>query len=410
MESNQPRRSISHAKFTISELGVLFGTFALLVAGAVLSLLLQVGVPDGPPLSARAYGVTGSVTLARWTEALGYEVHMVEGRPYRLPEEMRLLFVLQPNELYALAGAEQDALMSWVRAGGTLVLAVQEYVSYPLTRRGSAQVASGDAAVLGAFDFALSDGLSNQVSDLVTATLQQPLLTQPVVGPFRLLLPDALDAPADAVTLAAIDGKTILASRRVGNGRVIASSTTYPFTNEGLRDDGNARLVLNLLHLAPQGSLVGFDEYHHGSRQSPSIAAWLFSASAGQAVLLALILLAAYILWTGRRFGRVFVSPELRIRRQPSEFVLAMANLARAAGQHRATLLHYRDGLKRRLGRPYRIDPNLDDEAFVAELRAVDPGLDHRRLAQLLRDLAAPGSRVSTAQFVRLAREAGEFG
>jgi hypothetical protein len=360
-------------------------------------------------LSARAYGVTGSVALARWVGALGYDARVIEGRPYRLPDDMRLLFVLQPNAIYTLAEAEKDALLRWVRNGGTLVLAVEEYVSYPVTRRGPVQMATGDDAVLEAFDFQLSSSHASTVTGMLTVTLQQPMFVQPMVGPFRVPAPDALSAPDDAVLLAAVGESPILASRQLGSGRVIASSTTYPFTNEGLRDDGNARLVLNLLRLVPPGSVVGFDEYHHGSRQTPSLLSWLVTAPAGQGALLALSLLVTYILWTGRRFGRVFVPPELRIRRQPSEYVLAMANLARAAGQRHAALMRYHDWLKRRLGQPYRIDPRLNDEAFVAELHAVNPGLDHARLARLLHELAEPRQRLSPAQFVRLARDASEF-
>jgi hypothetical protein len=318
---------------------------------------------------------------------------------------MRLLFMLQPNALYTLGNAERDELERWVREGGTLVLAVERYVSYPFTRRGPPQAASGDAAGLQAFNFGLRKAFSS--GKMLTLTLRQNFTPGILVGDFQVRAGDTLTVPAGATILAADGDRAIVASRQIGQGRVIAFASTYPFTNEGLRNEGNARLALSLLRLAPAGGVIGFDEYHHGSRQTPSLMAWLFTAPAGQGVLLALALLAVYILWTGRRFGRVFVPPELRIRRQPSEYVLAMANLARAAGQSNATLLRYRDGIKRRLGRPYRIDPNLDDDAFVAELAQADASLDRERLLKLLRELSA-SRRLSVAQFVELAKEAGE--
>lgn len=392
-----------------SELTILFGAFALLVIGALLSVALQLGAPDGPPLSARAYGVTGSVALSRWVSALGYETKVVEGRPYRLPQDMRLLFLLQPNALYPLGEAEQDELEGWVRDGGILALAVERYVAYPVTRRGPAQIARGDVGSLRVFGFALP-GDETGTASVITLTMQEDLAPGIVVGDFQVRANNALSAPADATVLAADNRRVIIASREVGRGRVIAFATTYPFSNEGLRDEGNGRLMLSLLRLAPPGSLVGFDEYQHGARQTPSLFAWLVTTPTGQGTALALALLAVYILWTGRRFGRVFVPPELRIRRQPSEYVVAMANLARAAGQQQATLLRYRDWLKRRLGKPYRIDPNLNDEEFVAELAQADAGMDRERLLVLLRELSAAPRRLSLAQFVRLARDASEFG
>ena len=48
-----------------AEVWVVFGAFGLLAIGAFVSLLLQIGVPDGPPLGARAYGVTGGLALSR---------------------------------------------------------------------------------------------------------------------------------------------------------------------------------------------------------------------------------------------------------------------------------------------------------------------------------------------------------
>ena len=390
------------------DLLVLLGTLGLLAVAAIAALMLQMGNPDGPPLSTRAYGVTGSLALARWAEALGYQVKQVEGRPYQLPDEMRLLFILQPNELYALTETEQEQLQEWVRSGGTLVVAVEYRVAYPITRHGPEQYASGSTEALQAFGFDLDYYGGIAENDSVKVRMTRPFASESPVEDFEIRSGDTLSMPNDAQRLAAVQAQPLIAMRQVGSGRMIAFSTVYPFTNEGLRDDNDARMVLTLLHLAPQGSIIGFDEYQHGSRQTATLMAWLFSAPAGLAVVLALALGIAYVFWTSRRMGRVFVPPELRIRRQPSEYVLAMANLARAAGQADATLLRYRDELKQRLGRPYRISAALPDDAFVAELRKADPAVDATQLRILL-DALAQG-RVSRAEFVRLAKEASEFG
>lgn len=391
-----------------SNLKVALIAVAVLLAGAIVAASLQLGAPDGPPLSARAYGVTGSVALARWHEAMGFRVRLVEGRPYRIPADVRLLYVLQPNARYAFAREELATLRRWVEAGGLLVLAFEREVSYPITRRGPAQYALLDESPLGAFGFDTALLETRQV----TTTLTRPLLATLPVGEFQWRHDNqdnalALDPPDDAVIHAQVDENIIIASRRVGSGRVVALAGAYPFTNEGLRDEANARLILNLAGLVPAGSVVAFDEFHHGARQMPSLLGWLFSAPAGLAVSLALALIGAYIAWSGRRFGRPFVMPELRVRREPSEYVLAMANLSRAAGQRNAALLRYHTWLKRSLAQPWRIDPALPDHLFVAELRAVGAPVEYERLARLLNDLQRGAT--SPAQFARLAREAAEF-
>jgi hypothetical protein len=390
-----------------SDLRIMLGMFGLLTIAAIATLALQLGAPDGPPLSTHAYGITGGVVLARWAEALGYRVKQVEGRPYQLSNEMHLLFMLQPNERYALSDAELSQLEQWVRNGGTLVVAVEGNVYYPFSRHGPSQYASGDTSALHTFGFDLERYGFIDDSNPAKVRMTRPFASEPLADDFVIRSGDTLQLPIGAQQLAAVQTQPLIAMRLLGSGRVIAFSTVYPFTNEGLRDDDDARIVLNLLRLAPPGGIIGFDEYQHGSRQAASLMTWLLSTPAGLAVTLALALVVIYILWTSRRMGRVFVPPELRIRRQPSEYVTAMANLARAAGQSDATLLAYHDTLKQRLGRPYRISSTLADDVFVTELHKANPAVQAERLRTLLQALAR--GRVSRAEFVRLTKEASEF-
>lgn len=391
-----------------SNLTALLAGIAVLLLGAVIAAGLQLGAPDGPPLSARAYGVTGSVALARWHEAMGFRVRLIEGRPWHIPAETRLLYILQPSRRYAFTPQELATLSAWVRDGGVLALAFEDEVYYPITRRGPAQYARFDESPLQQFGF----NVDPRETRWITAVIGQPILAFPPVDEFRWRYDDqntilAIDPPDDAVRHALAEEGVIVASRRVGQGRVIAFAGVYPFTNEGLRDEAGARVILNLAGLVPPGSVVAFDEFHHGARQTPSLLGWMLSAPAGLGVSLALALIGAYIAWSGRRFGRPFVMPELRVRREPSEYVLAMANLARAAGQRNAALLRYHAWLKRRLAQPWRIDPALPDHLFVAELRAVGAPVDYERLARLLNDLQRGAT--SPGHFVRLAREAATF-
>ncbi len=398
----------SNLSSPLPDWAILLGALVLISIASVASLALQLNAPDGPPLSARAYGVTGGWALARWVETLGYPTRMVESRPYKIPDSVELLFMLQPSSVYALGESDTKELMRWVHSGGTLVVAVQSNVDYPITRRGAPQTSRGDFTALAAFGItATTSGKFSASNTPQTVDIVGQLDSDAVLSSFSIRGSNELEAPNDATVLATLDGRVVAVSRYQGDGRVIAFASPYAFSNEGLDEDNNARLVLSLLGTVAGGSTIGFDEYQHGSRQATSITSWLVSAPAGQGTLLALLLLAAYILWTGRRLGRIFVPPELRIRRIPSEYVVAMANLARAAGQQNATLQRYNHSLKQRLGKPYRIDPILPDDVFVAELAQSDAGVDGKRLLALLTSLSR-GTR-SRTEFVRLARDAAEY-
>ena len=92
------------------------------------------------------------------------------------------------------------------------------------------------------------------------------------------------------------------------------------------------------------------------------------------------------MLINGQRFGRVLPLPQEVMRRSPAEYVQSMAQLFRRAGKRHMLLQHYRRQLKRSLGKPYRVNADLPDEEFVAEL-ARYRDVDRAELLALLRAL-----------------------
>ena len=91
----------------------------------------------------------------------------------------------------------------------------------------------------------------------------------------------------------------------------------------------------------------------------------------------------------GRRFGRAVPLPSDRLRREPVEYIQAMANLFRRSGQRAAILKHYRDQLRRRLTERYALDPHLDDIELVKTIVFRDPTVDEAALRGLLRRLSS---------------------
>ncbi len=216
---------------------------------------------------------------------------------------------------------------------------------------------------------------------------------------------------ADFATLLAAGPYPVLVLLRQGNGRVILCAATNPFSNTGLKQAGNAELVLNLLAGIPQGGLVWFDEWHHGVRsESIEISgpdSWLRYTPAGHSLLFAAGVVFLALLLRGQIFGRPISLARDTQRRSPLEYITAIANLNRQAGRRRHVLRQYYQQIKRHFGRRYHIDPTLPDEQFVAELSRYHPNLDQNALSVLLRRLQE--MNINEQEMIRLAGEVSDW-
>ncbi len=185
---------------------------------------------------------------------------------------------------------------------------------------------------------------------------------------------------------------------------MVAVAAAFLFSNDGLRHTSNAALVRALLPAAGQRPLVAFDEYHMGfTSGQANLQDLVYNTPWGWALLFTAVVVFAYLVINGQRFGRVEPLPSEIVRRSPAEYVVSMAALFRRAGKRRMVMNHYRQQLKRNLGRPYRINAALPDDEFVAEL-ARYRDVDREALLKALHGLAQP--RASERALVRLAGEA----
>ena len=213
----------------------------------------------------------------------------------------------------------------------------------------------------------------------------------------------------DAVTLVSQNGRSQIITFPFGNGRVILSSLSSPFTNAGLQQPGNPELVRNLF--SGQSGTIYFSDWHHGVRPSRNDAItnsnWLQQTPYGQAILFSAVTLFLFLLLRGQNFGRPVPLPQDLSRRGPLEYITAIANLSRRAGHRTAVLQDTHDRLKRRLGQRYRLSPALPDDQFVTQLKTYLPSLDEAALLHLLNRLSA--QTVSEAELVQLSKEATEW-
>ena len=366
--------------------------FLLIVLVIIMTVAGMGNNNAAPALSSLSSTPNGAKALKLWLPELGFTVNEDLVSDFAPPAGVDTILILQP---FLIAEEEWEPLDAWVEAGGTLLIASSTRM-YSI----AAHYEFDTVTVL--------DGIAslNEAAPLHTS----PALTAPVELQTDVLLTTARD---DYVThLATPEGAAAISFAR-GRGRVILVTAPYIFTNLGLKNDANAAFVLNLLALAEPKSTVWFDEWHHGMIAAPpgeeivGPGQWLRQTPIGNAFLFILAVAFLGLFLQGRAFGRPVPLPREIRRRTVLEHVTAVANLNRRAGHRSDVLRQYHQQLKRHLGRRYRIDPSMPDEAYVETLKLFNRTLDDEKLIKLLNGLRQ--SDVSEADMVRLAAEAAEW-
>ena len=328
------------------------------------------------------------MALQMWLRRSGYEVREVLS--YDQLDRVDVLFVLEPFP-FIYANGEPQRLRNWVEKGHTLIIA------------GTPFAANG---LLAPYDLSLNF-LRDSDEFLSPAA---PSLVSPPFSAVRAEAVATIETERDDVVphLFSVN-LPVLVSAEQGGGRLWVSGALRPFTYQGLRDPGSARLVANLLASIPTTFTIGFDEAAHGYGDSggQSLAGWLFSTAPGWGIVLALVVTMAYLSTRGRRFGRTIPLPDERLRRESVEYIHAMATLFRRSGQRSEILRHYNDQLRRRLSERYAVEPKLDTIEFVKTVVYHDPALDEAVLRDLMKRLSQ--KKVSEQELVKTASDVDEF-
>jgi hypothetical protein len=366
------------------------GILILLVLVTTFSATQRQTKQEYPRLSSLSSTQDGALALKLWVKDLQYEVDESVLENFVPPEQARILLVLEP--MFPSAD-ELKALDHWVKAGGTLIAIGEQYGMYSLADH---------------FDFDLRY-LADQTAE---TSVETPLLGSPSIPGLKNLRPKVglRSERDDYVVLATQKGEPVLLSFEQGKGRVILGTLTQAFTNAGLKEAGNAELVLNILSLARTRGTIWFDEWHHGLRNQDQIlgpAAFLRRTPVGHALLFSVVVIFLGLLIQGRGFGRPVPLPQEIRRRGAMEHVTGIANLSRRAAHRPAVMMYYHQQIKRRLGQRYRLDPNLDDQAYVEALAGYNPSLDKNELLTLLERLKH--KNISETEMVHLAAEAAKW-
>ncbi|MEM7799108.1 MAG: DUF4350 domain-containing protein [Chloroflexota bacterium] len=344
----------------------------LLLAFVVLFGILQQAnstVEAYDPASAED---NGFLALFEWVEALGYEINNDPVQLFEIPTGTSMMLMVGPT--IRVTDSEWEKIAEWVELGGVLVLADQVGPGVQLYDR---------------------NGLSIRpfvLQEQIEIGPETPFLTHP---PFR----DTIDPgrfvgfsnPAGRfVTHLSFDGEPVLVSTPMGAGHLVFTTEVNLFTNLRLiNSDHSPQILLNLLSLIPEGGTIWLNEWHRGVRTSSRTTGplfgpgdWLRYTSPGRALLYLGVIVCTYLFVNGFHLGRPVPLPSTYKRRGPAEYVTAIANLRRRAGQSGEIQSYYRKLLKRRVGKRYRIDAGLDDSTFIEQLQKIDS--DFAQLNQLI--------------------------
>ncbi len=371
---------------------ILGGLLLVLIALTSAATLSQIQEQEAPDLAATSTAESGARALWLWLRRLGFETGDEVGPDFAIPGGTAVMFMLEPLAFPGISDAEWEIIDGFVEQGGTLILA------------GSS---AGSGIAIGHYDFSLRYAQVEVLRPLSPALSSPPARQGVSVRTSAYLLGESLDF----TPLLAFESGPVVVSLSLGAGRVVLSTASFPFSNLGIGEPGNAEFILNLLGDLEPGARIWFDEWHHGKRtlqaQNLGPGGWLRYTPAGRSLLFVAAAVFFSLLIAGRRFGRPVSVRRETPRRTPLDYVTAIANLSRRAGHRDAVLTAYRNRLKRHFGQRYRLDPRLADDVFLERLARDAPHLEIGRLQGLLENLAR--SRISEREMVRLAIQTAEF-
>lgn len=343
------------------------GRLRLLLVGsgvALLALVLLVGNRDtnqgprpGPPLSMHASTDGGARGLALWLNALGYRVEPFEYRPWGPPDDADVFFILDPTR--EITPAQAATTRAWVERGGQLILGVD-----------------GWDALLDELGLGVAYSTAWIRTAQVTLPLAGNLLGETTVETYtHLVQTDAVWVP----TLNNTDSgspRVVGATRQIGRGQVHVLTSTWLFSNLGIREADNAALILSLLGDNAPGSRVMFDEYHHGRTEHGTLTARMLREPWGWAIIYAFVVGFIWIAWGGVRFGQPLRSAPSAARRTSGEYITTLASALRRNRQHGWLQTQYAAQVRRSLARRYRVRASSDQpDAALAQIIERQPRL-----------------------------------
>jgi hypothetical protein len=359
----------------------------VLIAGicviAIIAIAAAVPPSDQSNPSSRSAGTLGTLALYTWFSRLGLDVNRISGT-FDL-HSSDVVFCYDPTD--ALSPSDTRTLMSFLRGGGDVVLAVT-----PDSLANAAPLL-GDIGV----NPALSVGAGN-------ATVAQPFDSTDRVASVPVGAGLTFTDQEPLVPMLVENGAVVAGMVSVGSGRAYVLGDTQPLSNDGLRHDDSAFLALSLLQRA-RGGRISFDEYHHGETNATSGAGAIFDGPVGLATLLVALVVLMTIALNGRRLGKPAADGGSAAVPSATSYVSAMGQLFARSRQRGPIAARYADELKRRIGSATGVDWHLDDASFCGAISAIGDSGAPALAALLAHARALASGRPEESELLRLARD-----
>jgi len=353
---------------------------ALAIVTIVVLIATTTGPTPGTSRTGSVYddGPGGASALRKYLGAMGATTTTLQGDSFALDQTAKVILILGAGE--TITDTDTERLRTFVRAGGTVVLATE--------------LGLMERSALAAFDMRITGIAAPGPHALASAAFADP--------PARSLSIDrgvALGAGPQADVLATDGTAPLIAAVREGSGLMVFVGSLWPFLAGGLGQADNARVVLALVRPALSGGVVAFDEYHHGLHPSSDVLVLVQRTWPGRALVFAAILTFLYLVLSGRRIGPP-VPLEVRPSRSSLEYIRGFAGLVRRSGRGEIARRRLRADLQTGLARGLGLDPatpfdrvlstiGAQDRAREAQARALDDALARPlRDAELLRTVA----------------------
>jgi hypothetical protein len=283
---------------------------------------------------------------------------------------------------------EINALNRWIQGGGLLIIIDREIA---LEFSGNIQVHTTAAYI------------ASPVRPVQPTTLARGVRQLSVSNPSSYVTVSGNSAIIDfADNLGAV-----VADTKVGNGRVVFITEPHIVANNGIEEDDNLALALNVLQDRPAGKKIAFDEYHHGYGKgglfgSNSMLGY-FNGTPVPWILLQLVAMSLLLIYSrGRRFARPI--PLKTDRRTTNlEFVSSMATIARLARASGLAMENIYSEFRRRLCHYVGVGRDIDSPRLAKEV-AIRSRMSERDLRDVMArcEKIIRGGRASDSEMLSL--------
>lgn len=324
---------------------IVVSLLVLLGLGALFAMCGRVSERGRFALSYSTYGAgpEGGRAVFELTRASGFDAQRWNEDVAELPQPATLVAIGGCDHLQArdLSRPEREALLRWIEAGGTWIVAGATEVLegdhfgvrltedarcdeddglYGMVLRADRRAreraraeredgGGGDAGVPAATEpaedpvvaLSRSLGVQQPVERAWATAPDGPLAGMPTAGlrhPGRI----TVDVGVEHEVLARVGEEIVAVSVPRGEGRIVVIASGSAFQNRDLMVADGAPLFVRLLRLYAHGPVL-FDEYHLGAGEARSTMRYLFQRGAGAIVFHLLVVLAIVLIRSGARFG-----------------------------------------------------------------------------------------------------------